>query len=446
MSIVPQLPGETGAGAAAPRSENHGEYQGEHQLTRAQLKPTLSNAIEYARISQRVVAVLIVKLVRRDKLDALIGVPAADIMRIALTRLPGILRPADRFVKISEDKLCIFLPNLKTIAQAWLAAHKIQLTLDAPFNFDSAVVTIRAVIGVAYFPDHAVSAEELIIHADIAKTIARSRDVSQYVFQAQDRGSAEVYSGFEAQFRDALRSNQLAVQYQPQIDFKTGKCKAVEALLRWQLPERGAVPPQAIVSMAEGNGMIGPLTSWVLNTVLRHQHEWLRDGIDLAVSINISGVSLSDMDLPLLINQALGTWQADPGRVTLEITESSTINDMDYGLDILNRLKKLGLRLSVDDFGTGYSSLSYVKRFPLDELKIDKLFVQNMRESKGDQQIVRSVIDLAHNFDLSVVAEGVEDESTYQELKGLGCDIAQGYVISYPMTEADLRAWLAGRR
>ncbi len=437
MSIAPESSGETGGG--------HAPLQDGRQIARDQLKPALTNAIEYARISQRVVALLVVKLVRRDKLDALIGVPTADIMREALTRLPAILRAADRFVHISEDKLCIFLPNLKTVAQAWLAAHKIQQTLDAPFTFGNTVVTVRAVVGLAYFPDHAVSAEELIIHADIAKTIARSRDVSQYVFQAQDRGSAEVYSGFEAQFRDALRNNLLGVQYQPQIDFKTGKCRAVEALLRWQLPGRGAVPPLAIVGMAESNGMIGPLTGWVMNTVLRHQHEWVRDGINLGVSINISGVSLSDLDLPQVISQALGTWQADPKTVTLEITESSTINDMDYGLDILKRLKQMGMRLSVDDFGTGYSSLSYVKRFPLDELKIDRLFVQNMRESKGDQQIVRSVIDLAHNFDLSVVAEGVEDESTYKELKKLGCDIAQGYIISHPMSEADLRAWFRKR-
>ena len=437
MSLSPLSPGEI-TGGYVP-------LQNGHQLARDQLKSALANAIEYARLSQRVVAVLVVKLVRRDKLDALIGVPTIDIMRNGIARLPAILRGADRFVQISDNKLCIFLPNLKSIAQAWLAANKIQQTLDAPFTINGTVVSIRSVVGVAYFPDHAAVAEELIIHADIAKTIARSRDAAQYVFQPRDRGSAEVYSGFETQFREALRSNLLNVQYQPQIDFKTGRCNAVEALLRWQLPERGAVPPLAIVGMAEANGMIGPLTSWVLNTVLRHQHAWVRDGIDLAVSVNISGVSLSDMDLPQLIGQALGTWQADPGKVTLEITESSTINDMDYGLDILKRLKQMGMRLSVDDFGTGYSSLSYVKRFPLDELKIDKLFVQNMRESKGDLQIVRSVIDLAHNFDLSVVAEGVEDESTYKDLKKLGCDVCQGYLISQPMPETDLRLWLAKR-
>jgi EAL domain-containing protein (putative c-di-GMP-specific phosphodiesterase class I) len=364
-------------------------------------------------------------------------------MQSALARLPPVLRGADRFMQVSDHKLCIFLPNLKTVAQAWLAANKVQQTLDVPFMVGGSEVSVRAVVGVAYFPEHAASAEELIIHADIAQSIARSRDVGQYVFQAQDRASAEVYSGFEEQFRNALVGNQLDIHYQPQIEFASGKCIAVEALLRWELAGRGMIPPQAIISMAEANGLIAPLTNWIVNTVLRHQQEWAREGIELTVSINVSGVSLSDSEFPQMIERALGTWQSNPQKVTLEITESSTINDMDYGLDILIRLKQMGLRLSVDDFGTGFSSLSYVKRFPLDELKIDKLFVQNMRESSGDRQIVHSVIDLAHNFELSVVAEGIENEGTYKELKKLGCDVAQGYLISKPLPEADFRSWIA---
>jgi EAL domain-containing protein (putative c-di-GMP-specific phosphodiesterase class I) len=187
--------------------------------------------------------------------------------------------------------------------------------------------------------------------------------------------------------------------------------------------------------------MIGLLTEWILNTALRHQSEWKRQGISLEVAVNLSTITLGDAELPGVISQALGTWQADPSHLTLEITENATINDMDYSLAIMNQLKKMGVRLSVDDFGTGYSSLSYVKRFPLDELKIDKLFVQHMRDNRGDQQIVRSVIDLAHIFDLKVVAEGVEDEATLQELRQMGCDIAQGYVISRAMPSGALIDW-----
>ena len=166
----------------------------------------------------------------------------------------------------------------------------------------------------------------------------------------------------------------------------------------------------------------------------------------LDVSINLSTLTLTDADLPDVVSQAIGTWGADPATVTLEITESATIGDADQSLAVMKRLKQMGIRLSVDDFGTGYSSLSYVKNFPLDELKIDKLFVQHMRKSKGDQQIVRSVIDLAHNFELSVVAEGVEDDATFKDLKKMGCDIAQGYLLSPALPSPQFLDWLAKRR
>jgi diguanylate cyclase len=412
------------------------------ELSRLDLKATLTNALDHARLAQRYVAVIMVVLVRPDKLDALLGVPTTDIMRRALKRLPTGLRPADRFVQMTDEKICVILPNLKSETQAWLAASKIQRLMEEPFSFDNSVVTVRPVVGLAYYPAHAKTAEELIVNADIAKTIARSRDLAQHMFQTQDRKSSEVYSGLEALLREALRTNQLEVHYQPQVNLKSGECNTVEALLRWEAPDRGVIEPSVIVRVAEAHGLIGALTSWVLNTALRHQHEWKRDGINLSISINLSTINLTDTDLPDVIAQSLGTWQTTPGDITLEITESSTIGDMDQSLAILQRMRDMGLRLSVDDFGTGYSSLSYVRRFPLNELKIDRSFIQHMRQSKQDEQIVRSVIDLGHTFELSVVAEGVEDEATMKELKRLGCDYAQGYFISRAMRIDALRVWL----
>jgi EAL domain-containing protein (putative c-di-GMP-specific phosphodiesterase class I)/GGDEF domain-containing protein len=417
-----------------------------HELSRDKLRATLGNAIDHARMSQRFVAVLIVTLVRSDKFEALFGIPTADVMRRALKRLPAVLRAADRYVQLSDEKICIVLPNLKSIAQAWLAVSKFQHTLEAPFSFENSMVAVRPVTGIAYYPDHAADAEELVVNADIAQNIAMTRDLAQHVFQKDDRRDSEIYSGLEAMLRDALRANLLEMQYQPLINFKTGRCEAVEALLRWNTPDRGYIEPGAIIRVAEANGLVGALTGWVLNTALRNQEEWKRAGHHLGVSVNLSTISLTDGDLPDVVMQTLGTWQTAPEELTLEITESSTISNMEMSLGILERLKQIGVKLSVDDFGTGYSSLSYVKRFPLDELKIDKTFVQNMRQSKGDQQIVRSVIDLAHNFELSVVAEGIEDEATYKDLKKYGCDIAQGFYISSSMQADALQAWLKTRR
>ena len=216
--------------------------------------------------------------------------------------------------------------------------------------------------------------------------------------------------------------------------------------MRWTSPDQGAIAPPTIVRVAEGSRMIGSLTAWVLGTVLRHQSEWKHVGIDLDVSVNLSTLNLTDADLPEIISQALGTWDADPRKITLEITESSTIVDADQSIAVMDRLKKMGLRLSADDFGTGYSSLSFVRNFPLDELKIDKQFVQQMRQTKGDRQIVRSIIDLAHNFDLSVVAEGVEDEATLKELNKMGCGMAQGFLMSRALPSQKLLDWLKQRR
>lgn len=428
-------------------SPQHKSVPGVHEdanqeLTRDALRSTLANAIDHARMSHRNVGVLVVVLARADRRDAIFGVQTGDIMRRALLRLPAALRPMDRFVQLSDEKLCVILPNLKTTAQAWLAAGKLQQVLESPFSFDDTITQVRPIVGIACFPDHANDGEELVIHADIAKRIARSRDISQHVFQNEDRRDADVYLGLDGALREALRSNQLEVHYQPQVNLKTGVCHGVEGLLRWTVPDRGPISPPAIVRVAEANRIIGSLTTWVLGTVLRHQSEWKLSGVDLDVSLNLATVTLADTDLPDVISQAFGTWGSEPGKVTLEITESTTIDDAEQSLAVMKRLKQLGLRLSVDDFGTGYSSLSYVKNFPLDELKIDKLFIQHMRQSKADQQIVRSVIDLAHNFELNVVAEGVEDPATFKDLKKMGCDSAQGFLMSPALPSAKLLEWL----
>ncbi|MEQ1516866.1 MAG: GGDEF domain-containing phosphodiesterase [Usitatibacteraceae bacterium] len=416
------------------------------ELHRTALKSALTNAIDHARMADRVVGVLMILLTRADRLEAMLGVPTSQIMQRALDRVAAAVRPTDRFVRLSDEKLCVLLPNLRSDALPLLAASKIRQAFEAPFSFEGNLVSTRPVIGIAAYPAQGGSAEELLVHADIAERIAVSRDISQYVFHADDRRAADTYVGLNVELREAIRTHQLEVQYQPKIELKTGRCFGVEALLRWTVPGHGAIPPPVIVRVAESNGLISSLTEWILNTSLRHQSEWRQLGVVLDVAVNLSTITLGDGELPGVVGQVMGTWQTDPRHLTLEITESATINDMDYSLVIMNQLKKMGVALSVDDFGTGYSSLSYVKRFPLDELKIDKLFVQHMRDNKGDQQIVRSVIDLAHNFDLKVVAEGVEDDATLKDLKRMGCDIAQGFVISPAMTSVALMNWLKKRK
>ena len=416
--------------------------QPSQELQRTALRSALTNAIDHARMAQRIVAVLIVVLTRSDCLDTMLSVPTRALMDDALRRITGALRPADRLVQLSDEKICVFLPNLRSDLLPMLAASKIRQAFETPFIVDENRVTVRPVIGIAMFPAQAANADELLVHADIAEGIARSRDIVDYVFRDDDGRAADSFTGLTAGLHDAIRTNQLEMHYQPKIELKSGRCLGVEALLRWMVPDHGVIPPPVVVRIAEGSGLIGALTEWVLNTTLRQQLEWKQSGIALDVAVNLSTTTLSDAELPGVIRNALGTWRADPSRLTLEITENATINNIDYSLTIMNQLKQLGVKLSVDDFGTGYSSLSYVKRFPLDELKIDKIFVKQMRDNKSDQRIVRSAIDLAHTFELSVVAEGVEDEPTLKELRRMGCDFAQGFGISPAIPSAELLDWL----
>jgi EAL domain-containing protein (putative c-di-GMP-specific phosphodiesterase class I) len=235
------------------------------------------------------------------------------------------------------------------------------------------------------------------------------------------------------------------VAYQPEVEVATGRPLAAEALVRWRHPQAGDVPATTIIGIAERTGLIGSLTFWVLNAVLRNAGALAKSGLSPRFSVNLSTRSLTDVELPSLVEQALKTWGVDPARITLEITESSVIADAERSMAMLTRLKGVGVKLAIDDFGTGYSSLAYLKRFPLDELKIDRSFVADLLTNRADLQIVHAVIDLAHNFDLRAVAEGVEDGEVLAELKRLGCDYAQGHHISRPLTERVFHDWWAER-
>ena len=428
----------------AMRTHEAAEAAAPHEhfsVTRQGLVAAIANAIQFGRLSQRAVALLMVQLVRSDKLEAVVGTPTLEIMKHALRRLPGALRAADRAVAVSEDKIAILLPNLKSAMQARLAAGKIQRTLEQGFTVDGQKVLVRPVVGIATYPEHAELAEELIVHSDIAVGIANQRDLAQHVFEAEDRRDSDIYLGLEAPLREALRTNQLELHFQPQIDVATGKAVSAEALLRWNAPDFGMVSPATVIRIAEASGIVGGVTAWVINTALRQQADWLKRGLLVKLSLNLSTLNLTDVELPDAVQQALGTWNTEPSTITFEITESATVSDSVRSAEILVRLKELGVKLAIDDFGTGYSSLSYLKNFPLDELKIDRLFIQQLKSSVADQKIVKSVIALSHDFGMKVVAEGVEDDATFRELKKLGCDLVQGYAYSPALAPSTFIDW-----
>jgi EAL domain-containing protein (putative c-di-GMP-specific phosphodiesterase class I) len=244
------------------------------------------------------------------------------------------------------------------------------------------------------------------------------------------------------ELRHAIDRDQLLLLYQPKIDLKTTRVVGVEALVRWRHPERGMVPPDQFIPVAERSGLIRPLTLWVLDAALAQARAWRDAGLELSVAVNLSVRSLHDRDLPHEIARRLSAYQIAPGLLELEITESIIMVDPARAMDVLTQLSQLGVQLSIDDFGTGYSSLGYLKKLPVHQVKIDKSFVLEMERNKDDAVIVRSTIDLAHNLSLKVVAEGVENREIFNRLATQGCDAAQGYYISRPICADEIGRWL----
>ena len=277
--------------------------------------------------------------------------------------------------------------------------------------------------------------------ADVSRHIAATREEGYHVFHSEDVVETEVYRGLDLDLERAIRANELEINYQPQIDIKTRKAVGAEALVRWRHLHAGEIPPETIVGIAERTGLIGTLTFWIMNAALRHASQWQAGGIAPRLSINLSVSTLTDRELPAVVDQTIKTWGIAPENVVLEVAESSMIADAERSVAILTRLKGVGVQLSIDDFGSGFSSLSAMRRLPLDELKIDRPFVGALLAAKGDAALVRTAIDLGHNFGLRVLAEGVEDERVMAELQRLGCDLAQGNLITPPLPDAEFRNW-----
>jgi EAL domain-containing protein (putative c-di-GMP-specific phosphodiesterase class I) len=244
-------------------------------------------------------------------------------------------------------------------------------------------------------------------------------------------------------FRRALKSEEFVVHYQPIVDIRHGEVRGAEALVRWQHPEMGLVPPNDFIPIAEQSGLIGLLTRYVLERSIAQIADWRRAGTELAVSVNLSMRDLLDRDLPVEIERMLDTYGMPAEALKVEITESMIMSDPDRSRAIVMKLRDAGLRISVDDFGTGYSSLANLKRLPINELKIDRSFVSPMLLDESDRIIVRSTINLGHDLGLNVVAEGVEDERTLKQLELLGCDLAQGYHLSRPLPANAFAEWLS---
>lgn len=358
-------------------------------------------------------------------------------------RLRSAVFPFDLVARLGGDEFGILLPHLAEPDDVRHVIKKLHGALEVPFMIDGIPIVVETSIGVAFMPEHAEDADTLLQRADIAMYRAKKMAIDYALYTPESNPHSPARLGLMAGLRNAIEQDQLLLHFQPKLDIRTARIVGTEALVRWQHPHLGMVPPGDFTVIAEQTGLIGPMTRWVLIDALTHCQKARSEGIHLRVSVNLSARSLHDPQLPRMIEEALTSTNSRPEQLMLEVTESAIVLDPTHAEENLVALSRLGAGLSIDDFGTGYTSLSSIKRLPVNEIKIDKSFVTNMLTDKKDAMIVRTVIELGHNFGLTVVAEGVETKEVLDALAALGCDEIQGYFISEPKAYEPLKNWLS---
>ena len=413
---------------------------------RVQFRDAVRDAIAQAQSTGggATIAVIMLDLDRFKHVNDVLGYRVGDLLlgRVGERLSQQMVRGGDLVARLGGDEFAVLLRH-GDAALAESVAARIGAAFDVPLTLEEHTVDMGAGIGIACWPQHASDADVLLSRAEVAMYAAKRRTTGPLMYDASfDAASAQTLS-LLTELRQAVERGELRLYLQPKLMLDNGRVSGAEALVRWQHPQRGLVPPMEFIPFAEQTGFIRVLTMWVFEEAARHWLALQAEGLSLTLSINLSTRDLLDPDLPQKFDALLVKHRVPAEAFCLEITESAIMDDPTRALATLNRLSLLGFRLSIDDFGTGYSSLAYLKRLPVDELKIDKSFVMSMEKDADDAKIVRSTIDLAHNLGLTVVAEGVEDAKSWQMLRELDCDEAQGYHMGRPMPATEFVAWSA---
>ena len=387
----------------------------------------LNQVIALAKREQRQIAVLTMDLNGFKQVNASLGHNVGDkLLQVVASRIREVARDSDTVARLGGDEFAQVMPTGATVAGAIRAAEKAIEVLRAPIDVDGHHLATGISIGIAVFPLHGEDSATLMRHADSAMYSAK-RNATGYAVHSgngeeADEGAHVHKLSLSGDLRHAIEQQQLSLNYQPKIAFETSTLSGAEALLRWNHPVHGFVSPEIFIPLAEQTGIIEQLTNWVLDAALKQHAEWSRKGMFVPIAVNLSPVTLHEQDFANQVQRLLQKWDVPSKGLTLEITESAIMSDVARATETVNQLHKMGLKISIDDFGTGYTSLSYIRRLPVSEIKVDKSFVLNMREVNDDAVIVRSIVELGHNLGLAVVAEGIEDQETWDLLSNLRCN------------------------
>jgi diguanylate cyclase (GGDEF)-like protein len=392
------------------------------------------------------VAVLLLDLDGFKEINDTLGHATGDAVLCEIGRRLGELGSIARLAGDEYAAMAALPPGAHGVSEALSLAERLQGALEAPIEHGGIALNIDASIGLALSPQHAADLAELLQRADVALDRAKAHRSRIEVYAPEHDHFDAARLTLLGQVRPALERNEFVLHYQPQADLRTGRVTAVEALLRWQHPQRGLVPPMQFIPLIEQTALVGPITLYVIDSALAQLARWRDHGLHLNMSVNLSARNLLDPELPRRIGTLLARHAVPAHRLTVEVTEGATMSDPDRAVAVLAELRASGVGVSIDDFGSGNASISYLTRLPASELKIDRSFVTNMCENPRDEAIVRSTIDLARHLQLRTVAEGIETAQVWERLLELGCDTAQGYLLSRPLPPAELGRWLSENR
>lgn len=400
-----------------------------------------NKSLSRAKRNHDSLALLLIDLDRFKLINESLGHDAGDsyLKRVAELLL-GVVRDTDTVARLGGDEFVVVLENIRDVSDIEKIAQKLLSSLSLPTDIQGHELKCTASIGISMYPNHGSSIDQLLKRADTAMYNAKSAGKNCYQFFSSAMSESSVnYLLLENDLRRAIDNDDLRLFYQPQVDLNTGRIVGLEALVRWQHKDRGLVSPAHFIPLAEETGLINPLGDWVLQHACERFHVWLMKGIHFGkIAVNISMRQFRQEHFEQSVVKVLTETRLSPQYLELEITETSAMEDASATADMLNCLSKMGLSLAIDDFGTGYSSLAYLQQFPIHKLKIDRSFVNDVDTNNSDASIVKSMIDLAHNMSLQVVAEGVERPTQSRWLIDRGCDQVQGFYYCKPLSEEDL--------
>jgi diguanylate cyclase (GGDEF)-like protein len=409
---------------------------------RTRFNARLQELVERHSTSHHPLAVLLMDLDRFKSINDTLGHHSGDLVLQGVgERLRECVREPDLVGRLGGDEFGILVAG--DLARAWALGRMVQGILEQPISLDGRPIDVGLSIGIAHCPTHGADPWLLLRRADIAMYAAKREKSGIAVYEPRHDQFRAEHLSLLSDLRRAVADDTLLLHYQPKLDLRRGQIIGVEALVRWQHPERGMIGPAEFLPFAEQTGMITPITRWVAESALRQCGAWRAAGLRLHVSLNVSSRDLLERDLPELLVAAARRHGVPPESVVVEVTESALMEDPQRAQQTLLELKQHGFRIAIDDYGTGYSSLAYLQRLHCDELKLDRSFVMHVAERERDAAIVRSTVGLGHSLGLSVVAEGVESDEAMRKLHDLGCDVVQGYGVSRPIPAAAVADWLA---